>query len=108
MQRNTNQQDGIKPSLDQSLQGMKRISRPGRWVGGLVVHLVYIFVYAGMVHSTMGPVEIGIVNNNCQQNGHQEIDPSKLIDLMVDHGKTGTFPQNNTKTYQGKNNHGAQ
>ena len=62
---------------------MKCIGRPGRWIGGLMMHQVYIVKDLFMMHNSVTPVEISIVHEQHEWEGRKIIDPTIFRNICV-------------------------
>lgn len=79
---------------------MKSVSRPGRWIGGLMMHQVYIVKDLFMMHDSVKPIEISIVHEQHDREGRKIIDPSVFRNVRV-HGCV--WPDARMCKYNGRN-----
>lgn len=88
----------------QRLQRMKRIGRPRRRVGTLVMHQVKMFEKPFVVHQPVGPVKVGIVYQEQKRKGAKKIGPAVLryIGIKGSGAGNGGYVQHQQR-HQGKN-----
>lgn len=69
--------------LHQRLQRMKCICRPGRWVGGLMMHQVKPPEQYPVVHKAVHEIKIGVVQDEQDREQQEIINVSVLPDIPV-------------------------
>jgi hypothetical protein len=67
----------------QRLQRMKRICRPGRWIGGLMMHQVKPPEQYPVMHKTVHEIKIGVVQDEQSRKQQEVIRVSILPDIPV-------------------------
>ena len=70
--------------LHDGFHGMKCHRRPRRWVGREMMNPVKIFKEARVMHQSMCPIKIGIVQKEGQRYRKNEITYAMCMDISVD------------------------
>lgn len=105
--RNGKQKHGKDADLHQCFQRVKCIRRPGRWIGGLMMHEVEDAKYVRVMHEPVCPVKISVVDEEHQGERGKEIKPAILPDPGIMRGvrfNGGIF--NQEQRHEGKEQHG--
>ena len=79
MQRQTHYKQGEDANLHQGLPRVKRIRRPRRGIGGLVVNAMHPFVEPRKVHQPVRPIKIGIMQKQKDRKNQEIIKPTPLV-----------------------------